>query len=102
MGNLYTTEHKPWPLCPRTFLATQLQKMKEKYGYEVVAGVENEFIFYTDITEDGCVVPINETNYSETAGLRGNMAPIMDEIVTAMIDVGIPLNQYHTEVSLLP
>lgn len=62
--------------------------MKEKYGYEIVAGVENEFICYTEIDDQGCVKPINETNYSETAGLR-DMAPVMDEIVTAMMDVGI-------------
>ncbi|KAI9030537.1 hypothetical protein DFJ74DRAFT_656981 [Hyaloraphidium curvatum] len=99
MGNLYTSEHKPWGLCPRTFLAKQLAVFKEKYGYEVIAGVENEFIFYTDVDAEGCAIAVNKCNYSETAGLMGNMAAVMDEIVTAMIDVGIPLNQYHTECS---
>ncbi|KXS12235.1 glutamine synthetase [Gonapodya prolifera JEL478] len=101
MGNLFIPDgkggHKPWALCPRSFLQTQLDRMKSQFGYDVIAGVENEFILYKSADDKGNVVPINLTNYSETAGLRGDIAGLFDTIVEGIIEGGIPMGQYHTE-----
>ncbi|KAJ3341016.1 hypothetical protein HDU93_005880 [Gonapodya sp. JEL0774] len=101
MGNLFIPDgkggHIPWSLCPRGFLQKQLDRMKAQYGYDIVAGVENEFILYKSVDEKGNVTPVNIANYSETAGLRGNMAGLMDEIVEGIMEGNIPMGQYHTE-----
>ena len=53
-GNLYV-DGKPWPYCPRTILARQLERLR-RLGYVSHVGVEAEFMLLKK-TADGRYVP---------------------------------------------
>ncbi|MGH9326137.1 MAG: type III glutamate--ammonia ligase [Terriglobia bacterium] len=53
-GNLHVSG-RPWPYCPRTILARQLERLRQK-GYILNAGVEAEFMLLKK-TEDARYVP---------------------------------------------
>ena len=53
-GNLHVNG-QPWPYCPRTILARQLERLRQK-GYVFHVGVEAEFMLLKK-REDGRYVP---------------------------------------------
>ena len=53
-GNLYVNG-QPWPYCPRTILARQLERLRQK-GYILNVGVEAEFMLLKK-QEDGQYIP---------------------------------------------
>jgi glutamine synthetase len=83
----------PWNLCPRNFLKTMIAEAKRE-GLQVIAAFENEFYLLRQ-TPDG-VVPADETVFASTLAMDIHQ-PVIDEIVEALVEQGMPVEQYYPE-----
>lgn len=93
MGDMFL-DGEPWPLCPRGFLR-RIADDAALYGYEVMAGFENEF-FLLQTTPDGRIAPADDTIFATTLSM--DLArPVIDDIVEALIDQSVPIELYYPE-----
>ena len=51
------------PICPRSTLKNQLAFLKARYGYEVIVGMEIEFVMFDGFSEDGTINQIDKFVY---------------------------------------
>lgn len=83
----------PWSLCPRNFLKSMITEAQRE-GLEVVAAFENEFYLLRQ-TAAG-IVPADETVFASTLAMDMHRE-VIEEIVEALIEQGILVEQYHPE-----
>jgi glutamine synthetase len=84
---------RPWDLCPRTFLKRMVAEAKDA-GLDVMAAFENEFYLLRP-TPDG-VAPADDTVFAATLAMD-LQAPVIDDITTALLAQGIPVELYYPE-----
>lgn len=83
----------PWNLCPRNFLKRMIAEAQRE-GLEVVAAFENEFYLLRQ-TAAG-IVPADDTVFASTLAMDRHRE-VIEEIVEALIEQGIFVEQYHPE-----
>lgn len=84
--------------CPRTTLSKMVSLLKSTYGIDFLFGFEVEIIFMklnADSTAYEAASPIH-TWSNMTSSIRSHL-PLVEQIVRSLIDIGIPLEQFHSE-----
>ncbi len=90
LGDMVTTDGKPWVHCPRTFLKNQLLEA-QKMGFEVFSSFENEFfLFHSDDT------PLDLSNYATLDAFESPRL-VIDEILDALEGAGLMPEMYYPE-----
>ncbi|MBI1800291.1 MAG: glutamine synthetase [Chloroflexi bacterium] len=88
-------DHEPWAACPRSFLKRVLARA-EDMGIRVLATFENEFMLARR-RADGSAEPFDESLCFSSVGMA-NAAGVIDEIVLALEQQGISVEQYYPEL----
>lgn len=93
--DLYSQQdHQPWSACPRTFLKRVIAEA-EQMGIAVQAAVEHEF-YLARATDEGYAPYDNSLCYSSTG--FDSAAPIIDDILAALEQEGVQVEQYMPEL----
>lgn len=95
----YCPEDKnPLSLCTRKLLNDVLRRASEETGKTFLVGGEVEFIL---LDQDLQVRSTTDTidGWASTAGLRGEVLTMMEEIVLCLADSGIGVWHFHTELA---
>ncbi len=87
-------EGGPAPVCQRTFLKRQVERLAER-GAVLRAAFENEFSLATVI--DGRFVPVDSALCFSTIGLTASQEYV-DELVAALDAQGIVVEQFYAEL----
>lgn len=87
----------PTANCPRTLLSKVLQKYEAKHMSTILVGFEAEFVLLDEnLTQP--IQPLDPVPGDSTmAGLRGHLLNVLEEMVEAIEDAGIPVQNFHTE-----
>jgi glutamine synthetase len=95
MCDLLTLDRQPWGACPRSFLKRMIARAAEQ-GISVQASLENEFTLLRE-EEPGQYAPVDtDLCFSSIAMIR--VAHVIDEIVSALAEQGIPVDAYYPEL----
>ncbi|CAN8098158.1 unnamed protein product [Discula destructiva] len=95
-GDMGTTVNDGgFELCPRTVLSKQVARAAAA-GQELLIGLELELFLIAPETDLNRRAFSSKT-FDNTTSLHGNYAPVMDEIVLAIVDAGIKVMKYHHE-----
>lgn len=93
---------EPWECCPRSALKRTLALLKERHGVTILAGFELEFVLLKEESGGGMggasFAPVDSALYSSTAGLDAQ-CEVLDEMVSALVDMGIDVVQWHKEAA---
>jgi glutamine synthetase len=92
--DMLTLEGEPWAVCTRSFLKRMNQRASQA-GLALKAAFENEFTLAR--REDDRYVPLDQSRYGSSIGMD-SAAPIMIEIIEALIAQGVQPEQYHPEL----
>lgn len=92
--DLTTLDGQPWEACPRTFLKRMIARAREQ-GFELRAAFENEFTLAR--REGDRYVPLDRSPCFSTIGMD-SAAPVMLEIVEALLAQGVQPEQYYAEL----
>ncbi len=92
--DMVTLDGELWEAYPRTFLKRMIAKAAAA-GLEVQAGIEYEF--YLARRTPGGFEPWDDSVCFGSAGMD-SAAPIIDEIVAALVEQGIEPRQYYPEL----
>lgn len=92
--DLYTLEHEPWEVCPRSFLKRMIARAAGQ-GYLLKAAFENEF-YLARQTEQGCV-PFDTSPCFSSIGMDSADAVISD-IIAALNKQHVHVEQYYPEL----
>lgn len=84
---------EPWDACPRSFLKRQIARARGR-GLRVVAAFENEFFLFRQV--GGEFVPVGEQVYASTVAFNA-MEAVTQELIQALVDMGLEVEQYHPE-----
>ncbi|MCG8544828.1 MAG: glutamine synthetase family protein [Alphaproteobacteria bacterium] len=95
MCDMLTLGHAPWAACPRGFLKRMAVRALEQ-GITVQASLENEFALLVP-EESGGYSPIDTGNCFSSVSMAA-AADVMNDIVAAMDDQGIPIAAYYPEL----
>jgi glutamine synthetase len=91
---MVTLEGEPWSVCPRSFLVRMLEQARQQ-GLVLKAAFENEFTLAR--REGERWVPIDRSPCFSTIGMD-SAAPVMMEIIEALIAQGVAPEQYYAEL----
>jgi len=91
---MMTLEGKPWGACPRNFLERMIERARAQ-GVELRAAFENEFTLATREPEG--YAPLDHSPCFSTIGMD-SAAPVMLEIIEALIAQGVTPEQYYAEL----
>jgi glutamine synthetase len=94
LADLVDLDGQPWPLCPRNYLKRMLARAMER-GLTIRAGFEPEWTLAVRQGEQ--YVPFDGSLAYSGLGMT-NAAIVIDEIVTALEQEGLPVEQYHPEI----
>jgi glutamine synthetase len=83
------------PQCPRSFLKRMTGRVAER-GATVEASFENEFSLAVQ-DDDGAYVPVDASLCFSTIGMTASQ-DYVDELVEALADQGIDVEQYYAEL----
>lgn len=92
--DMVTLEGQPWEVCARSFLKRMIERAG-RAGVALQASFENEFTLAR--REGDRYVPLDETRYGSSIGMQ-SAAPIMLDIVAALIAQGVYPEQYYPEL----
>lgn len=92
--DMMSHDRRPYPACPRGFLARIANRLGER-GWELRAAVENEFSLARP-ADDG-PVPIDRSLCFSTVGMTA-AHQVADAIVSALGTQGIQIEQYYPEL----
>src|SRR5262245_42412653 len=92
--DMLTLERQPWEACPRTFLKRMLASAATM-GITMQAAVEHEF--YLARTTPGGYEPFDRSLCYSSIGFNSS-AHIMDDIIAALEQQGIQVEQYMPEL----
>jgi glutamine synthetase len=92
--DMVSLDRRPYPACPRGFLARMANRLGER-GWELRAAVENEFSLARP-ADDG-PVPIDHSLCFSTVGMTA-ANQVADAIVSALGTQGIQIEQYYPEL----
>ena len=93
--DMVTLEGEPWAACPRSFLGRMITRAREA-GVLLKATFENEFTLAR--REGERYVPIDRSPCFSTIGMDGAAAPVMMEIIGALVAQGVQPEQYYAEL----
>ena len=93
--DMRTLDGAPWAACPRDFLKRQIAACAAA-GFSVRAAFEGEFSLATR-SADGTFAPLDQSLCFSTTGMA-TAARVMDEIVAALDQQGIEVEQYYPEL----
>lgn len=94
LSDLVGLDGQPWPLCPRNFLKRMLGRAMER-GLTLRAGFESEWTLAVRQGEQ--YVPFDGSLAYSGLGMT-NAGAVIDEMVTALEQEGLPVEQYHPEL----
>ena len=94
LADLFSVDGQPWPLCPRQYLKRMLGRAMER-GLTLRAGFEPEWTLAVRQGEQ--YVPFDGSLAYSGLGMT-NAGVVIDEIVTALEQEGLPVEQYHPEL----
>lgn len=95
MCDMITLERTPWGACPRSFLKRMIARAAEQ-GITVQASLENEFtLFHEELP--GQYAPV-DTSLCFSSIAMTLTAGVIDEIVAAFEQQGIPVDAYYPEL----
>ncbi|OAL45366.1 glutamine synthetase/guanido kinase [Pyrenochaeta sp. DS3sAY3a] len=86
----------PFGLCPRTELERAVSKAATSFGKTFAVGFEIEFVVLNQSFEALSGLDLISTN-STTFGLRGEVLQALEEVVAALEDAGIVVQDVHSE-----
>ena len=88
-------DRQPWSACPRTFLKRMIA-VAEEMGIAIQATVEHEF-YLAHATDEGGYVPYDRSLCYSGIGFDA-AAQIIEDILAALEQVGIQVEQYMPEL----
>jgi glutamine synthetase len=94
LADLMGLDGLPWPLCPRSYLKRMLARAMEA-GLTIRAGFEPEWALA--VRQGDQYVPFDGSLAYSALGMT-NAAGVIDEIVGALEQEGLPVEQYHPEL----
>ena len=92
--DMVTLDGDPWDACPRTFLRRMIERGR-KAGVVLKATFENEFTLAR--REGERYAPLDRSPCFSTIGMD-SAAPVMVEIIEALMAQGVQLEQYYAEL----
>jgi glutamine synthetase len=92
--DMHTLDGEPWGACPRSFLRRMIHRAGQA-GLALNATFENEFTLAR--READGYVPIDHSPCFSTIGME-NAAPVMMEIIEALVQQGVQPEQYYAEL----
>ncbi|HXF60237.1 MAG TPA: glutamine synthetase family protein, partial [Caldilineaceae bacterium] len=95
MCDMLTLDRQPWGACPRSFLKRMIARAAEQ-GISVQASLENEFTLFRE-ESPGQYVPL-DTGLCFSSIAMTLAAEVIDEIVSAFEEQGIPVDAYYPEL----
>ena len=94
MCRMETLDGEPWGACPRSFLERMIERARGE-GFALKAAFE---IVFTLARQDGDgYAPLDHSPCFSTIGMDG-AAPVMGEIVEALVAQGVSPEQYYAEL----
>ena len=93
--DLIGLDHRPSPLCPRSFLKRMVAQLVER-GFIMDAAFENEW-YLARQNSDGSFSPFDRTPGLSATGME-SAEPIVQDIITALLAQGIMVEQYAPEL----
>ncbi|KAI9002630.1 hypothetical protein DFJ74DRAFT_696391 [Hyaloraphidium curvatum] len=103
MGNTILRTPGPetvlWNYDPRNVLRLLTEKLRDKWGLEMICGTESEFYLYddTDPATNG-PIPFDRTLYGAAWALYGRAGRIFEELILAVKAAGIGVYDAHSEI----
>jgi len=94
MCRMETLDGEPWGACPRSFLERMIERARGQ-GFALKAAFENEFTLARRDREG--YAPLDRSPCFSTIGMD-NAAPVMTEIVDALVRQGVAPEQYYAEL----
>jgi glutamine synthetase len=94
LADLVCLDGQPSPFCPRSYLKRMLGRAMES-GLTIRAGFESEWSL--TIRQGEQYVPFDGSLAYSGLGMT-NAGVVIDEIVTALEQEGLPVEQYHAEL----
>jgi glutamine synthetase len=95
MCDMLTLERAPWAACPRSFLKRMIARAADR-GMTVQATFENEFSLLRP-DGDGGHAPVDTGGCFSTVSMTA-AAEVIDDLVAAMHEQGIPIDAYYPEL----
>jgi glutamine synthetase len=92
--DMRTLDGRPWDICARSFLKRMIARAGQS-GLALKAAFENEFTLAR--REGDRYVPLDESGYGSSIGMD-SAAPVMIEIIEALIAQGVHPEQYYPEL----
>jgi glutamine synthetase len=87
---------KGWRRCPRSRLAEFVNATKSQHDLDFLFGMEIEFYIMDESSGSPQPVKMVQTTWS-TASFNNKYILVVEEIVKAISNAGIPVRQYHSE-----
>jgi glutamine synthetase len=91
----HTLEGRPWEVCPRSFLARMAARLADERGGVLEVAFENEFSLARE--EPDGFHPLDKSLCFSTIGMTAAQE-YADELVGALEEQGIPVEQYYAEL----
>jgi len=95
MCDMLTLGCQPWGACPRSFLKRMISRSAEQ-GFTIQAALENEFSLLRPDGEGGYEAIDSGLCFSSIS--MAAAAEVMDDIVAAFEEQGIPIDGYYPEL----
>jgi len=92
--DMLTLKGQPWEVCTRSFLKRMIERAS-RAGVMLNAAFENEFTLAR--REGDRHIPLDQSRYGSSIGMD-SAAPIMIDIIEALIAQGVHPEQYHPEL----
>ncbi|KAK9918078.1 hypothetical protein WJX75_001014 [Coccomyxa subellipsoidea] len=95
---LHNRPGDPWECCPRAALKSILANAQREHGLTFRVGYESEFILLRQPAPGDTQLPppFDRSVYCQTSAFDA-AAPVMDDMVEALEDLGLPVEQLHAE-----
>ena len=93
--DLVDLDHRPSPLCPRSFLKRMIGQLVER-GFVMDAAFENEW-YLARQNSDGSFSPFDRTPALSATGME-SAEVIVQDVITALLAQGIQVEQYAPEL----
>jgi glutamine synthetase len=94
LSDLVGVDGQPWPICPRSYLKRMLTRALQ-HGITIRASFEPEWAL--SIRQGDQYTPFDGSLAYSGLGMT-NAGVVIDEIVTALEQEGLPVEQYHAEI----
>lgn len=95
MCDMLTLDRQPWSACPRSFLKRMIDRAAQS-GIAMQATFENEFSLFRQ-EADGTYHPLDTALCFSSIAMT-EAADVIDEMVAAFSEQGIPVDAYYPEL----